>query len=114
MNEGVQAPLAALEDEVRAAALPDRSQHTALWCLGQLPSLYAKYLATRESRYGDDITRLVQGLLKGLAEGPGGPAAQPLAERLISGFRLLHEGVGLPGLGLPSPKAATRRSRKAG
>jgi hypothetical protein len=115
MDEAVQVPLAALGDAVRAAALPDEGKRIALWCLGQLPPLYAQYQQTRESRYGDDITRLVQGVLKGLAEGPsGGPAAQQLATRFTDCLRLLHEQLGLPGLGLKAPKTVAPRSRKAG
>jgi hypothetical protein len=72
MDEAARAHLAALEDEVRAAALSEAGQHTARWCLGQLLPQYDQYRQTRESRYGEEITRLVRGLLKGITEGPGG------------------------------------------
>jgi hypothetical protein len=115
MDESVQAHLAALGDEVRAAALSEGGQHTALWCLGQLLPRYAQYQQSRESRYGEEISRLVRGLLKGIAEVPrGGPPAQDLATRIMDRLRLLHEQLGLPGLGLPAPKALPRRSRKVG
>src|SRR5215470_14853740 len=98
MDEAAQAHLADLEDEVRAATLSEGGQHTALWCLGQLLPRYAQYCQTRESRYGEEITRLVRGLLKGITEGPGGgPSAQRLAKRILDRLRILHEHLGLPG-----------------
>src|SRR5262245_52206911 len=115
MDEAKQAHLAALEAEVRAAALSEAGQHTALWSLRQLLPRYAQYHQTRESRYGEEITRLVRGLLKGITEGPGGgPSVQRLAKRILDRLRILHEQLGLPGLGLPAPKPPSRRSRKAG
>jgi hypothetical protein len=114
MDEAARAHLAALEDEVRAAALSEAGQHTALWCLGQLLPQYGQYRQTRESRYGEEITRLVRGLLKGITEGPGGgPSAQRLAKRILDRLHLLHEQLGLPGLVLPAPQPSPRRSRKA-
>jgi hypothetical protein len=40
MDEAAQVHLAALEDEVRAAALSEAGKHTALWCLGRLLPQY--------------------------------------------------------------------------
>jgi hypothetical protein len=115
MDEAAQAHLAALKDEVRAAGLSEAGQHTALWCLGQLLPQYAQYRQTRESRYGEEIVRLVRGLLKGITEGPSdGPSVQHLARRILDRLEILHEQLGLPGLGLPAPKPSPRRSRKAG
>jgi hypothetical protein len=115
MDEAVQADLAALEAEVRTAALSEGGKHTALWYLGQLLPMYAQYRQTRESRYGEEITRLVRGLLKGITEGPsGGPSVQHLATRILDRLKILHEQLGLPGLGLPAPKSSSGRSRKAG
>jgi hypothetical protein len=115
MDEAARAHLAALEDEVRVAALSEAGQHTALWCLGQLLPEYAQYRQTRESRYGEEITRLVRGLLKGITESPGGgPSAQRLATRILDRLQILHEELGLPGLVLPAPQPSLRRSRKAG
>jgi hypothetical protein len=65
MDEAVQAHLAALEAEVRTAALSEGGKHTALWCLGQLLPRYAQYRQTRESRYGEEIARLVRGAPEG-------------------------------------------------
>ena len=64
MDEALQARLAVLADAVRAAALPSGRKHTARWCMGQLPALYAQLRQTSESRYSEAISRLVQGVLK--------------------------------------------------
>ena len=115
MNEALPARLAGLADEVRAAALPSGCQQTTLWCLGQLPALYAQLGQTSESRYSEAITRLLQGLLKELAQAQAVcPEAQQLAARLTDRLRLLHEEFGLPGLRLPTPGRLSPRSRKAG
>ena len=115
MDKTAQVHLAALEDEVRAAALSEAGQHTALWCLGQLLPQYGQYRQTRESRYGEEITRLVRGLLKVITEDPGGgPSVQHVATRILDRLQILHEQLGLPGLGLPAPKPSPRRSRKPG
>src|SRR5262245_62550271 len=92
MDETLQAQLAALGDEIRATAIPDAGKHTAAWCLGQLPALYAKLHQTHESRYGEEIARLVQGIRKALVGGKRAcPEALQLAVRIISRFRLFHE-----------------------
>ncbi len=115
MDETAQAHLAALENEVRAAALSEGGKHSALWCLGQLLPQYAPYRQTCESRYGEEITRLVRGLLKVITEDlGGGPSVQHMATRILDRLQILHEQLGLPGLGLPAPKISPRRSRKPG
>jgi hypothetical protein len=115
MDETAQVHLATLEDEVRAAVLSEAGKHSALWCLGRLLPQYALYRQTCESRYGEEITRLVRGLLKVITEDPGGgPSVQPVATRILDRLQILHEQLGLPGLGLPAPKLSPRRSRTPG
>ena len=70
MDETAQVHLAALEDEIRSAALSETGKNSALWCLGRLLPQYAPYRQTCESRYGEEITRLVRGLLKVITEDP--------------------------------------------
>ncbi|HEV3262189.1 MAG TPA: hypothetical protein VG013_35380 [Gemmataceae bacterium] len=115
MDEAVQAHLAALAKEARAAAIASDCKHTVVWCIGQLPTLYAKFRQTSESRYGEEISRLVRGVLEELAKGTTVcPVAQKLAASITGHLRMLHEEVGLPGLGLTSPRAPTARPRKVG
>ena len=115
MDGAFQAQLAALGDEVVAAAIPEGCKQTAAWCIGQLPALYAKFRQTCESRYGEEISRLVQWMLKELATGQNTcPEAQKLAARINDRLRLLHEEFGLPRLVLGPRGAPSPRARKAG
>ena len=85
------------EDGVRAAALSEAGKHSALWCLGRLLPQYALYRQTCESRYGEEITRLVRGLLKVITEDPGGgPSVQHVATVILDRLQILHEQLGLP------------------
>ena len=114
MGEALQAQLAMLGKKVRAAAIPDACKHTTDWCIGKLPTLYAKFRETNESRYGEEITRLVQGVLKELTTSHSAcPEAQKLATNITNRLRLLHEQFGLPGLNLKPPAPSATRSRKA-
>ena len=115
MDEAFQAQLAALRNEVVAAAIPKACKQTAAWCIEQLPALYAKFRQTCESRYGEEISRLVQWMLKELATGQNTcPEAQKLAARINDRLRLLHEEFGLPGLNLKSLRPSPGHSGKAG
>ena len=115
MDAAIQKELTVLGKRVQAAAIPDAGKQTVLWCIRQLPTLYAKFSLTNESRYGDEITRLVQGVLKELGQGKTAfPEAQKLATSIADRFRLLHEQSGLPALHLKSPRATPARSRKTG
>ena len=115
MANALDAQLGALADEIRAAAIPSDSKQTVLWCLESLPTLYAKFCQTNESRYGHEITRLVQAAFKELLQRePISPKAQELAARIACRLRLLHEQLGLPDLNVQSPGVSARRSRKAG
>jgi hypothetical protein len=114
MDKAIAAHLKGLEDAVRAAAIPEDSQRTALWCLKQLPAQYALSRQTNESRYDDEITRLVQLLIRQLAARGNCPEAQVLAASLPEDFRLLHERLGLSFLALKSPTPQARKSPKKG
>src|SRR6266436_1569531 len=114
MDDAIQGQLTALGDEVLAASIPDGCKRTTAWCIGQLPALYAKFQATSESRYADEITRLVRGALKELVTSHKAcPEAQQLAASVTARLGLLHEEFGLPGLNLKLPTTPTPRSRTA-
>ena len=88
-------------------------RQTATWCVGRLPGLYSKLQQTNESRYGDEITRIVQALLNELTDSEKTrPGARQLADQITDQFRLLHETFGLPKLHLKLHAAAASRSRK--
>ena len=114
MADALDAQLGALADEIRAAAIPSDSKQTVLWCIESLPALYAKFSQSNESRYGQEITRLVQGVFKELLQSkPICPEAQQLATSIAHRLRFLHEQLGLPDLNVQSPGVSGRRSRKA-
>jgi hypothetical protein len=113
MADALQAHLGVLADEVRAASIPSDSKHTVLWCLESLPTLYAKFCQTSESRYGHEITRLVQAVFKELLQRkPISPEVQQLAVNIANGLRLLHEQLGLPELNVQSPRVSAPRLRR--
>jgi hypothetical protein len=75
--------------------------------------LYAKFCQTSESRYGHEITRLVQAAFKELLQSkPISPEAQQVAVSIANGLRLLHEQSGLPELNVQSPRASAPRLRR--
>ena len=107
MDETAQVHLAALEDEVRAAALSEAGRHSALWCLGRLLPQYALHRQTCESRYGEEITRLVRAVLKLLTDPSGAfPVSEALAESLLVRLHLIHEQFGIPRLDIGLPRVA--------
>src|SRR5262249_8451847 len=112
MEKAIQDQLSELGDEVRAAAIPDASKRTTLWCVDKLPSLYSQFCLTYESRYGEEISRLVQGALNELNSKTAGKAEQQLAASLTKRLRLLHERSGIPELNLKMPRSLPPRSRR--
>jgi hypothetical protein len=114
MDEALQSQLALMTNEIQGAAIPDDCKQTVLWCLGQLPTLYSKFHKTNENRYGEEINRLIEAVLKELGQSKK-PClkAEQLAAGIPESFRLLHEQWGLPGLTLKTPRPpSTPRSRK--
>ena len=115
MNHALQAQFAAMSDEVRATTLPEACKHSVSWCIDQLPAIYAKFHQTSESRYGDEIVRLVQGVLQALTKSEKVcPEARKLADSITDRLGHMHEQLGLPGLNLKSRATSPPRSRKVG
>ena len=113
MDKALHVQLTKMRNEVGAAVIPDAGKHTALWCIGQLPSLYTKFRFANESRYGDEIARLVRLVLKELAQDKTvRPRAQKLAAGIPERLQRFHEKFGLPGLNIQPRVASSPRSRK--
>ena len=103
MKDPVQVQLARLGNDVRRAAISDASKQTTLWCVSKLPPLYAKFCQTYESRYGDEITRLVQVALNDLANSKtASKETQKLGVKITERLRLLHAQSGIPDLNIKS------------
>jgi hypothetical protein len=114
MGRGFQAQLAALEKQVRAAAISGGWKHTSDCCFGRLPVLYEKFCQTNESRYGEEISRRLSVVLGELAsEKRDCPEARKLSTRIIDRLRLLHERFGIPGFALTAPASSRSDSQKA-
>ena len=114
MGEVLARLILAVEGEVRSSSLTDEAKHTAVWCVRQLPALYDEFSRTSESRYGDEITRLVRAALVALADGNGSsPESRVLAASIPARLQTLHQRFGVPALKLETPTAARARSRKA-
>ena len=115
MDDALQAQLVELVGEVEAVAIPDASKHSAVWCVRQLPALYARFQQTGESRHGEEITRLVRAVLQMLADPSGAfPGSEALAASLLVRLHLFHEQLGIPRLDFGLSGAMKPRPRKAG
>ena len=113
MDQALQAFVAAVGNDVSAAALPKDCKRTVAWCIEKLPGLYAGFHQTSESRYIEEISRFVRAVLKELATNKkAGPGVHKLAASITDRLRLLHEQFGLPRLNLKSLTAPPPRSRK--
>jgi hypothetical protein len=111
MHPDIQAHFQELEDAVRATAVPPDRREVIAGSVRQLATLYTKFRQTNDSRYGDEITRLVQGVLRELQ---ACPEARQLDAAFRAKLRLLHEEAGVPPLALkPAPPApGTKKARK--
>ena len=112
MHESIQTHYKDLEAAVRSTAVPADRREVIAGLVRRLPALYTQFRETNESRWGEEITRVVQAVLKELE-------ACPEARKLDAAFRaklsLLHEELGVPKLTLksapkpPGPKKARKK-----
>jgi hypothetical protein len=106
--------LTKIQNLAAAANLSEDGQRGLTWCLKRLPVLYKQLLASDESRFHDEIQRLVQGTVKTLAE-KSSPDGSRLAQAMILSLHSLHERVGIAVLNVRSETVARERtSRRAG
>jgi hypothetical protein len=107
----MEADLQAIRDAVSAATLSEDLRQGLLWCLDQLPGLYRELRQTCESRYTDEISRLVRVMLQRLAERDAAcPDAAKVAQVMALGLRAMHERLGIPRLDFKQP-APPKRAR---
>jgi hypothetical protein len=92
--------LTALRTLVKRSKLVAETQHTILWCLDQLPKLYAEFCRTYDVRFGDEILRLARGVLKTLAGTGPVTAAGRVGDALVAQLGGLHARLGLAPLAL--------------
>jgi uncharacterized NAD(P)/FAD-binding protein YdhS len=99
----MEAEFEAIREAVRAADLTDETRHTVGWCLEKLPALCREFSRTNESRFGDEIRRLTQAVLKSLTEAG-------VASAVTGQLQALHARLGLQGLE-PKPTKPLRRKK---
>jgi hypothetical protein len=111
MHETIRAHFQALGAAVQGTTIPADRQQVIATSIRRLSALYTQFRQTSESRYGEEITRVVQAVLKELE---ACPEARKLDAAFREGLRQLHEQVGLPALTLKPPAAPPkpRKTRK--
>ena len=111
MHESIRTHFKDLEEAVRSTGVPADRREVIAGLVRRLPALYTQFRETNDSRWGEEIARVVQAVLKDLE-------ACPEARKLDAAFRaklsLLHEESGVPKLALksapsPGPKKARRK-----
>jgi hypothetical protein len=105
--------LSKLRSLVAGAVLGPEAKHTALWCLDELPKLYAQLFRTDESRFWDAIGRMSQAVLKRMGEEGAGDDAGKVSEAVVRGLGRMHRRLGIAPLALKTklccPKAREQR-----
>jgi hypothetical protein len=104
--------LAKLRTLVRGAALTAEAKHSALWCLDELPKLYAELRRTDESRYWDAIGRMGQAVLKRMGELGAGDDAGKVSDAVIRRLGGMHRRLGIAPLALKARVALPRTVRR--
>jgi hypothetical protein len=109
MHESIKTHFQDLEDAIRTTAIPAERKEVIAGYVRRLPVLYTQFRETNDTRYGDEITRGVQSVLRELE-------ACPEASKLDAVFReqlhLLHRELGIPTLTLKTAPAAKKTPKK--
>jgi hypothetical protein len=109
MDSDLQAELATIGKLVEAADAVDRARPAVNWALNRMPLLYQQLMKTYESRYLDEIVRLVTGMRQALAR----DGAPELAEAIATRLTAMHSRRGFPSLGLkPPPPAPVKQPKR--
>jgi hypothetical protein len=109
MDSDLQAELATIGGLVEAAPVGDRARQTVLWALNKMPSAYQQLLKTYESRYVDEIVRLVTVIRQELTNEDAPELAASIATRLTA----MHSRRGFPSLSLkPAPPTPAKRPKR--
>src|SRR5262249_12106838 len=111
MHADIRAHFQTLVNAVQATGIPADRKEAVARSVQRLAAPYAKFRETNESRYGDEIAALVQGILKDLE---ACPAARHLDAVFREKLRLLHEELGVPNLALKPapPPPCPKKTRK--
>jgi hypothetical protein len=112
MHEKIRSHFAELQSALEGTTLSDERKQAVARSVAKLPHLYSQFRETNISRFGDEITQLVQLVLSQLEECP---TATKLTEEFRRGLHVLHEDLGVPKLPLKplrSPSKPRKGSKK--
>ena len=105
MDTALLTELEAIPGLIQEARVVDTARQTAVWCLRSLPGHYSDFCRTYDCRHGDEIKRIVEGLLMALAEDAAA------VESVAGQIRAMHTRLGIPALKL-SPPRRPRKTKK--
>jgi hypothetical protein len=105
MDAALLTELEAIPGLIQDARVPDAARQTAAWCLRQLPDQYRDFCRTCDCRHGDEIRRVVEGLLLALADDPGA------VESITGQIRAMHARLGIPPVKFSPPRPARKKKR---
>lgn len=111
MNDQIQTHFDALKTAIEPTGLTPERKHFVSTAIDKLAELYTRYRETNASRYGDEIARIVQQILRELE---ACPEARTLDAAFRAGLHTLHEDLGIPKLALkaaPPPPKAPRKTK---
>ena len=111
MHEALHAHFQALQDALETTTISTESRQINAGRMGRLADIYTRFGENHESRYIEEMSRLVRLVLRELE---GCPKAQALDAPFRDKLRLLHEELGLPALNLKSssPSRAAHKTTK--
>jgi hypothetical protein len=104
--------LARLRTLVTGAVLTPDAKHSALWCLDQLPPLYAELSRTNESRYWDAIAKMGQAVVKRMSEEGAGDDAGKISEAIVRRLGDMHRRLAIAPLVLKSRTGPVKSIRR--
>jgi len=81
MHDSIRRHFASFLKSVQESSLPDDRKEFFAASIDRLPPMYATYRDTNDSRHGDEITRVVQTMLKALEGCPEGREIRRISDR---------------------------------
>lgn len=108
MHDLIRSHFTTLQTALKSTNVGGHPKRIISDAIEKLPPLYQMYRDTNLSRYGDEITRLVQSCLRELHSDA---ESKSLEEGFREGMHRLHDDLGIPKLPLKPPP--TVKSRKA-
>src|SRR5436190_17906810 len=109
MHDHIRTHFAAIESALAKTTILEPRQQAISDLIVKLPPLYTQYRETNSSRFGDEITRIVQALIR---EMDTCPEAKKLEAEFREGLHRLHEDLGIPKLPIKAPPVPKSRKTK--